>query len=290
LGAAKAGGLKVKQKPLLAAGLIEVNARIPLTKSLHLEEAENLVRRPERGAAIFPFRAKLTPPSTHDKDGDLRQAHHKKLGNGRKGIVIPTHAPSLEKYGTRSMPLKIRRLLESCAVRNPFLAESPELLTTCMELLSSSLARNTWGKYAAAVTLWEEFSRSNKSKTEMLFQNCSLIAFCCWCCKEKDLAASTVALYCSALEKIKEWGKELGRGGKVLEKGLLKGVKNAKERDREKRKKTEPVVSVTVDLLRKIRRGLNGNLFPSLTSQSIWASCLTAFWGAFMVGGTFSNR
>jgi hypothetical protein len=117
------------------------------------------------------------------------------------------------------MPLKIRRLLELCAVKNPFLAKSPDLLFTCLELLSSSLARNTWGKYAAAVKLWEEFSLNNGSKIEMLFQNCSLIAFCCWCCKEKELAASTVALYCSALEKIRNWGRELGKGGKTLRKG-----------------------------------------------------------------------
>jgi hypothetical protein len=153
-----------------------------------------------------------------------------------------------------------------------------------MELLSSSLARNTWGKYAAAITLWDEFSRKNETKTEMLFHNCSLIAFCCWCCKEKDLAASTVTLYCSALEKIKEWGRELGKGGKVLEKGLLRGVKNAKGRERETRSKREPVELVTVELLRKIRRGLNGDMFPPLTSQSVWASCLTAFWGAFRLG------
>jgi hypothetical protein len=84
-----------KNLPLYPTGLIEVNARIPLTKSLHLEEAENLVRRPKRGAVIFPLRAQLPPPSSHTKAGDPRQAHHKKLENGRKGIVIPKHAPKL---------------------------------------------------------------------------------------------------------------------------------------------------------------------------------------------------
>jgi hypothetical protein len=38
----------VKKFSLCPAGLVEVNSRIPLTKSLHLEEAENLIRRPER--------------------------------------------------------------------------------------------------------------------------------------------------------------------------------------------------------------------------------------------------
>ena len=76
-------------------------------------------------------------------------------------------------------------------------------------------------------------------------------------------------------------GFSLNSGNQGLEKILWKGMKNVQQKLKKPDRKVTPV---TLDILEKIKNGLDSEICSSCSKKSIWALSLSAFWGLLRLG------
>jgi hypothetical protein len=73
----------------------------------------------------------------------------------------------------------------------------------CLNLVSASLARNTWKRYDSAYRLWERFCEENSLSTGLTDFGKEKRNFIVWCWEKTNLAVSTVRAYLGVLKQIK---------------------------------------------------------------------------------------
>jgi hypothetical protein len=149
------------------------------------------------------------------------------------------------------------------------------LRNECIKLVSHSLAKRSWDKYNSALTLWNKFAREGNVKTF------SSLNFTCWCSKNTKLRAATVKSYLSSLRKIKFLLGFKRKEKSKLEKILLRGMENV---ELISQPEPRPVVPVDLNLLVKIKEGLDNADISHASKMSIWALSLAAFWGLLRLG------
>jgi hypothetical protein len=148
-----------------------------------------------------------------------------------------------------------------------------------MQLLGGSLAQSTWKKYGAALNKWRSFARSRgkfwKEISEKERGN-----FIGWCKGRGKLTANTVKIYLGALEGLAELKTQLvNGGGRVLERGLLRGYANLTTHDRPTGKATTTPVDISI--LHAIKGGIG-----SLCVDSLFGGLL----GSVKTRGNFPER
>jgi hypothetical protein len=154
-----------------------------------------------------------------------------------------------------------------------------------MQLLGGSLAQSTWKKYGAALNKWRSFARSRgkfwKEISEKERGN-----FIGWCKGRGKLTANTVKIYLGALEGLAELKTQLvNGGGRVLERGLLRGYANLTTHDRPTGKATTTPVDISI--LHAIKGGIRKMGWAKGSEVCVWTACLVAFWGVFRLGEIF---
>ncbi len=150
----------------------------------------------------------------------------------------------------------------------------------CLNLVTASLAKNTWKRYDSAYRLWERFCKENTLSTDLTGFGKEKRNFIVWCWEKSNLAVSSVRAYLGVLKQIKKLASCLEKEEGDLEKTLLRGMENLRMG---KMKTRSDAVPVTPDTLKLIKKGL-GRTKERLTGQTIWTCCLVAFWGAFRLG------
>jgi hypothetical protein len=113
------------------------------------------------------------------------------------------------------------------------------------------------------------------------------LTFTCWCKSRGNLKASTVNQYLTSLQNLNlltnslELGYKEGltqdSGNLILQKILLKGLKNLENGDSQKKR----VTAMDLRTLLQIRKGLLKGGWRKVTRTSVWTACLIAFWGSF---------
>jgi hypothetical protein len=124
---------------LLVSGLHEVNASIPHTRGIHLDEALRLVANPAEPKAAYPFRSSPGETSsgeqkgsgshpattaggatrinhanvemTEPEPGPSRKRGREPADGKPKGTVTPVHDDDVSKYSYRALPADIKRFL-----------------------------------------------------------------------------------------------------------------------------------------------------------------------------------
>jgi hypothetical protein len=194
--------------------------------------------------------------------------------------VTPHHSRHAQKYNRLLLCGPVSTLLQTSLRKSTLYNRDPKFVNTCLELIAASLAQSTWRRYNSALRLWELFRLQSDEDFDFLNVNSWNKRFIIWGWSVRNLAVSTIKIYLSELEKLGKiaWGLESSNTG--LEKILFQGMQNLGSR-----LPSSPtrVVPLTVADLEKIRESL-GNHNQKLTGQSVWACCLTAFWGAFRLG------
>jgi hypothetical protein len=123
----------------LISGLHEVNASIPHTRGIHLDEALRLVANPVEPKATYPFRSSPGKTTTDEQTGSdshpattaggaprinhaniemtepeagpSRKRGREPTDGKPKGTVIPVHDDDVSKYSYRALPADIKRFL-----------------------------------------------------------------------------------------------------------------------------------------------------------------------------------
>jgi hypothetical protein len=165
-------------------------------------------------------------------------------------------------------------------IKNEFFESKPGLMNECLDLVAASLAQNTWKRYDSAFRLWKLFNAQNEKKCDFLDTNSWCENFIVWGWSVRRLAASTLKVYLAELRKLGKLALGLRTPGGSLEKTLFLGMTNLSSRHW---CSTGRVFPLSIENLKRIRKNLEKHR-NKLTGQSVWACCLTAFWGAFRLG------
>ncbi len=116
-----------------------MNASIPHSRGIHLDEALRLVTNPVEPKAVYPFRSSPEETSTGEprgtdshpataasgaprinranvemtepKAGPSRKRGREPAGGKPKGTVTPVHDDDVSKYSCRALPADIKRFL-----------------------------------------------------------------------------------------------------------------------------------------------------------------------------------
>jgi hypothetical protein len=235
---------------------------IPRTKGIHLDDALLRVTRPVQWVAEYPLRQSLGRDGGRQDDevpqpgtSETRTTRNKAAESGggldacgsreKKGTVTPHHSQRAMKYGEKNLPKIIKKFL---TYNLPV-----HISTENMCLLSGSLAQSTWKRYGAALKTWKKFACERgkiwKEITERERGN-----FIGWCKGRGKLKANTVRIYLGALECLAEMKNQLAKGGKLLEKGLLKGYANLSPHDVSEAETT--TIPVDLKILSDIKEGI----------------------------------
>ncbi len=198
----------------------------------------------------------------------------------KKGTVTPRHSQKAMKYGELNLPKIIKRFLKH---------DLPVSVPTInMRLLSGSLAQSTWRRYGAALRTWKTFACERGKNWKQISEN-ERGNFIGWCKGRGNLNAKTVKIYLGALESLAELKNQLGKGGgKVLEKGLLRGYENLSSHDFSEKKST--TTPVDLKILDNINRGIKKMGWAKGSEISVWTACVVAFWGAFRLAEILPKR
>ncbi len=286
-------------------------------------EAEAAIRAPPPPQAVFPFRndaedehphATPSHSSSNNKKRGAGNTHPSQTGDiepddriqtssrpgtaaanpridhedttrigppkAKKGTVKPHHSLSVQKYSCSLMHGPVRTLLQNSILKNALYCHDPKFANACLDLVSASLARNTWKQYNSALRLWKTFQAQTRENFDFLNPTTWNKKFIIWGWSVRQLAVSTIKIYLSELEKLGKIAKGLETLGTGLEKIFFQGMSNLGSHRQEK---TDRVVPLTIADLKRIRINL-GKQNRKFTGQSVWACCLTAFWGAFRLG------
>ncbi len=304
-------------------GLKEVYRRIPLTRSISLEEAEVAVRTPPQGQATYSFR------ETCEKEARSRgQAHNE---DGNRGGGTSGDLTEMTRAGTshdHPRPAGNRASHPSEAQTSP---ENPPRTGPSKAKKGTVNPRHSvrvqkysyfLGPGPVELLLKKHMRKNVLLKRDPKFLNTCLNLIAA------SLARNTWKKYNSALrlwENFREqsrdelvfldlgnwsqrfliWGWEVRRlsvstlkaylgtleklksfaiGLETMGCGLEKTLlKGMSNLAAPKKEKRELVFPLTIAALRKIREKL-GKFEEKLTGQSVWACCLIAFWGAFRLG------
>ena len=149
----------------------------------------------------------------------------------------------------------------------------------CLILIGSSLAKNTWHRYATALKKWENFC-TNCNTNPKNFNGKNRIKFLCWLNEAKNLKPTTVSMYFSAVKKMFAIIRNFcNTKGHKLEKTIVQGIKNSAIKLREK--PCKKITPVNLETLIQLKRWLKRSSYKTLTKKSVWAASLIAFWGCF---------
>ncbi len=192
----------------------------------------------------------------------------------------PHHSTRVQKYSSSLKRGPVRTLLKKSLRKNILYGCDPLFVKTCLDLVAASLAQSTWRRYNSAMRLWETFQARTGETFNFLDPSVWSKRFIIWGWTTRHLAVSTLKIYLSELEKLGKIATGLEVTGMGLEKILFQGMSNLNTHQQQQK---HQVVPLTIADLRKIRKRL-GKQKNKLTGQSVWACCLTAFWGAFRLG------
>ncbi len=203
--------------------------------------------------------------------GTSTSAHHEENPSRKKGITRPRHSKEAQKYGASFAGKPVELLLTKYMERNKSFSDDAEYCRTCLALVAASLARNTWKRYNSALRLWERFRKDSELVVEFLNVEAWEKKFLIWGWRDRGLNINTLS---GRLAKNMEvMGNDLGPV-------LVRGMSNLATPKKKNRVEIKPL---TVESLRKIRKGLE-KFDWKLTGQSVWTCCVVAFWGAFRLG------
>jgi hypothetical protein len=230
-------------------------------------------------------------PGTTTSDQDETQGSTAPPRFGRppkpkKGTVDPHHSESVQKYGCSFAGKPVEILLRKYLSENKSFTDNPMFCSTCLNLVSASLARNTWKRYNSALRLWNRFQEGYKESFDFLDVEEWDKKFLIWGWHERRLSVNTLKIYLSELKNLGNLAKELKSMGRGLGAVLIKGMSNVATPSEGKQTPTNPL---TIADLREIRKGLEQHS-RKLTGQSVWTCCLVAFWGAFCLGELLGNN
>ncbi len=83
----------------------------------------------------------------------------------KKGTVKPHHSLSVQKYSCSLIHGPVRTLLQNSISKNASYCHDPKFANACLDLVSASLARNTWKRYNSALRLWKNFQSSVQKRS-----------------------------------------------------------------------------------------------------------------------------
>jgi hypothetical protein len=213
------------------------------------------------------------------------------VGTGRKEKenqveYTPKTAQNLENMGKICMPKNLYASIRNFLSHDARFASNPELCNKTLTILASSLAKRTWQKYSSALALWERFADEVNGPKPVKFSKNSRILFMSWCFNNTALAANTVKAYLSALKRITlVSGSKSEKKGTVVEKLLLENflIENLRQIEPKKRA-SAATVPMSINILEKIQQGLERDSCNTCSKKSIWALCLSAYWGLLRLG------
>jgi hypothetical protein len=233
------------------------------------EEAERRGHRPE-----------MTISDQDEVRGPAATTRSGRPPKPKKGTVNPHHSENIRKYGCSFAGKPVENLLRKYLSENKSFTDDPKFCSTCLKLVSASLARNTWKRYNSALRLWHRFQEECKKNYDFLDIGTWDKKFLIWGWHERRLRVNTLKIYLSELKNLGNLAKELKSMGHELGAVLIKGMSNVGTQSKGEKTPTNPL---TIADLREIRKGL-GKYKEKLTGQSVWTCCLLAFWGAFRLG------
>jgi hypothetical protein len=146
-----------------------------------------------------------------------------------------------------------------------------------LSLIAKSIAKSTWNRYNCAYKLWLAYKEQTNANI-VGFPNQEKIAFICWCKRNKDLKASTISMYISALVKIHTFCTD---ENVLFANALIKGIKNREPHVTPQKGKTVPV---DFYVLKNIRKNIKTSDLSKGDKKVIWTVCIVAFWGCFRLG------
>jgi hypothetical protein len=162
----------------------------------------------------------------------------------RKGKNRTFDSPRIKKYGGDLDFPYVEREIKEFVDNHSLLKNCPKLSTSLISLISGSMARHTWQKYKSAWRIWSNFKKEMGLSQDERFSAAYGVEFTCWCSALTKLSATTISQYVGALNKIEELvaglrGEEQGEskeklGKSELQKTLLRGLKNLREKPRPK--------------------------------------------------------
>lgn len=256
-----------------------------------------LVKHPFKAQVTYPFRTanrkgaskpsvdkpeKTESPEDDPGEGPSGSGHRKKRKR-ESGRIYPKDSSKFRKYG-QNMPKNLYASIRNFLSHDARFASNPELCNKTLTILASSLAKRTWQKYSSALALWERFADEVNGPKPVKFSKNSRILFMSWCFNNTALAANTVKAYLSALKRITlVSGSKSEKKGTVVEKLLLRGIENLRQIEPKKRA-SAATVPMSINILEKIQQGLERDSCNTCSKKSIWALCLSAYWGLLRLG------
>ncbi len=234
--------------------------------------AADYLASPTETAVERPFH--LTAANNPGSSNQQKQAKLKPRTTG----TVPIHSNRIRKYGRRTMPKLLRRLLKKSA--NVLLLKG-ENKSKFADICSASLARSTWLKYGSVFNNYAAFCKEKAGKLIWPPKKQSLNSFVLWCAYQKNLSASSIQSYISALATVHKFtcpGKTWP-DGKTAQL-LIRGVQH-QNFGKTSRRKSDPL---TFEILKEAKIRLKRKRWSRLSKTVLWAVCVVGYFGAFRAG------
>lgn len=156
-------------------------------------------------------------------------------------------------------------------------------------LVYASIAKNSWLKYRSGWRAFAEYEAASETTFTWPITNEVMRGFAIYCTVNKKLKPSSTQSYISAvacLHKIKGYGNYEYKDSLIT--SILRGASNLLMSSPSPPSNTRRVV--TLPLLRIIGHKIASSGWCTGTKQTLWATCLTAFFGSARMGELLSEN
>jgi hypothetical protein len=113
-------------------------------------------------------RPETTTSDQGEAQGSAATPRFGRLPKPKKGTVDPHHSENIRKYGRSFAGKPVENLLRKYLNENKSFTDDPKFCSTCLNLVSASLARNTWKRYNSALRLWNRFREEYRKNYDFL--------------------------------------------------------------------------------------------------------------------------
>ena len=184
----------------------------------------------------------------------------------------------MAKYGSRWLPPLVKKFLLSAAKKSGL--EKSEA-KNFRKIAATCISRPTWKKYASVLKLYRGFCKKHAPGFGWPATEQSLHGFIIWCHCTKNLSATTIQSYVSALATLHSLSnsENLWPANKTTQL-MLRGLKN-RSIGRPVKGKPDPL---TFDVLSELGERIRKRKWPALSKITVWTCCVVGYFGAFRAG------
>lgn len=266
-------------------GLTAILQRLTVPNGLDLEDALEHIADPVFQGHSSPFGARVEQPA--NKPRKKQEAKTGQQGSTKSKGRTPSHSNLAAKYGEKSMPSSLKKLL----LKNMVLPDNMRTkiwFKSISSQCSKALAKKTWARYATVLKIFDRFCRHEKVVQSWPISQPALNGFILWLKDSKKLKISSIKTYISALAGISTL---LGLDFPNYKKGFGKIILgNSAEKLESAKDCTHLSDPVTFEMLKFFRLKIKTKRWSALNKKSVWAAICTGFFGSFRAGELLAKK